>query len=41
MNSTTFSNLVKHGGGMKKKGKKRGKPGKVWDKWTTNKSTPT
>lgn len=29
MNSTTFANLVKLGGGMKKKGKKRGKPGKV------------
>ncbi|XP_028402095.1 uncharacterized protein LOC114525069 isoform X2 [Dendronephthya gigantea] len=28
MNSTTFANLVKHGGGMKKKAKKRGKPGK-------------
>ena len=31
MNATTFSNLVKMGGGMKKKGKKKkkGKPGKV------------
>jgi hypothetical protein len=30
MNSTTFSNLVKLGGGMKKKAKKKkGKPGKV------------
>ena len=32
MNSTTFSNLVKLGGGMKKKAKKKkGKPGKVWN----------
>lgn len=28
MNATTFANLVKMGGGMKKKTKKRGKPGK-------------
>ena len=32
MNSTTFANLVKLGGGMKKKAKKKkGKPGKVWN----------
>lgn len=29
MNATTFGKLVKIGGGLKKKGKKRGKPGKV------------
>lgn len=29
MNAATFANLVKMGGGMKKKSKKRGKPGKV------------